>query len=320
VVILNLSHNNYQGLIQKLSRQLKVKPQQDCLVIPQNIGEGIIKVIILPNGLQALLVKIHFKQEVLIKNGKINHGDYILNFDESEIPDDKNSDSATVINSFVRLTGASFKHWEVVKKGSSVQYLKILFGKNWLSNYIGLGEKISLFEKYIPVKSESGDKDKLNEDYRKIITEMWDTNNNEFLQNIFYQNRILLLIEQFFTRMHAELLHPKGKYKLTTTDVEILKKVETKLNTFTATPPNIQHLAKKFSINQVRLTHAFKQVYGISIYCYYQKQRMQRAHELLLTKQFSVKQAGEKLGYSNISNFILAFKKQFNIEPKSLIE
>jgi len=177
-----------------------------------------------------------------------------------------------------------------------------------------------LFEKYIPVKTESGNTERMNDDYRQIINDLWRGDNNEYMQNIFYQNRILLLIEQFFTRMHADLLRPKGKYKLTTEDVEILKKVEYKLNTFTATPPNIERLAKKYAINKMKLTQAFKQVYGISIYNYYQKQRMQKAHELLTTRKLSVKQAGERLGYTNLSNFILAFKKQFNVDPKSLME
>jgi AraC-like DNA-binding protein len=118
--------------------------------------------------------------------------------------------------------------------------------------------------------------------------------------------------------MHAEMLSPKGKYKLTKEDVEILKKVEVKLNTFTATPPSVEFFSRKYLINKVRLTQAFKQVYGISIYCYYQKQRMQKAHEIISTQNFSVKEVGEKVGYTNLSNFILAFKKHFNVDPKSL--
>jgi AraC-like DNA-binding protein len=318
VVVFNLSHNSYQSLLQNFARQLKVKPQNNSIIIPSEIGEGVIKVIQLPNGLQALMIKILFHQDVQIKQGNINEGDYVLNFDESEMADKKKISSEKVINSFVRLTGSSFRHWEVMKKKSSIQFLKILFSKEWLSNYIGLGEKISLFENYIPIKLQSGEKEKLNEDYRQIIDEMWNTDTNEFLQNMFYQNRILLLIEQFFTQMHTALLNPKGKYKLTTEDVEILKKVEIKLNTFTATPPKIELLAKKYAMGKVRLAQAFKQVYGISIYNYYQKQRMQKAHELLSTQKLSVNEAAKKLGYSNLSNFILAFKKQFNTEPKNL--
>ena len=319
MVVLNLSHNNYQALLQNLSRQLKVKPENNSIIIPEDVGEGIIKVIQLPNGLQSLMIKIRFNKDAQVKSGNTNPGDYVLNFDESEIPSEKNNSDPT-INSFVRLTGASFKHWEAVKKNSSVQYIKVLFSKEWLSNYIGLREKISVFEKYIPVKSDEAEKKKLNEEYRRIINELWEVNNDDPLQSIYYSNRILLLIEQFFTKMHAEMLSTKGKYKLTADDVVKLKKVEAILNSPGKSSPNIEALAKKYSMTKVRLSHAFKEVYGTSIYNYYQHQRMQKAHELLSTGNFSVKEVSEKLGYTNLSNFVLAFTKQFNTSPKSLLD
>lgn len=319
MLVFNLAHNNYQTLLQNLARQLKVKPENNSISVPPDIGEGIIKVIQLPNGLQSLMLKIQFNKDVQVKTGNTSPGDYVLNFDESEIPDEKNNYDATV-NSFVRLTGASFKHWEVIKKNSAVQYVKILFSKDWLSNYIGLREKMSVFEKYIPVKSDEAEKKKLNEEYRRIINELWEVNDDDPLQNIYNSNRILLLIEQFFTKMHAEMLNPKGKYKLTADDIVKLKKVEAVLNSPGKSPPDIAALAKKYGMTKVKLSHAFKEVYGSSIYNYYQNQRMQKAHELLSTGNFSVKEVGEKLGYTNLSNFVLAFAKQFNTSPKSLLE
>lgn len=319
MVVFNLSHNNYQILLQNLARQLKVKSENNSIVLPPDFGEGIIKVIHLPNGLQALMLKIHLQQDVLVKNGNTNQGDYVLNFDELFIPDEKEAASKT-INSFVRLTGSSFKHWEVVKNDSSIQYVKILFSKEWLSNYIGLREKMSQFEKFIPVKSDEAGKEKLNEEYQRIINELWEINDDDPLQNICYNNRILLLIEQFFIKMHAEMLSPKGKYKLTADDVVKLKKVEAILKSPGKSPPKLAALATKASMTQAKLSHTFKQAYGTSIYNYYQNQRMQKAHELLNTKNFSVKEVSEKLGYTNLSNFVLAFTKQFDTSPKSLLE
>ena len=101
MVVFNLSHNNYQSLLQNLARQLKVQPEDNTIVIPQDIGEGLIKVIVLPNGLQTLLVKINFQKDVMIKSGNTNHGDYVLNFDELEISDKKNE--ALIIESLKKL-------------------------------------------------------------------------------------------------------------------------------------------------------------------------------------------------------------------------
>ena len=179
---------------------------------------------------------------------------------------------------------------------------------------------MSVFEKYIPVKSDEAEKKKLNEEYRRIINELWIINDDDPLQNIYYNNRISLLIEQFFTLMHAEMLKPKGKYRITADDVVKLKRVEAFLHSPGKTPPDIAALAKKMQLTQIKLSHAFKQVYGTSVYNYYQNQRMQKAHELLSTGDFTVKEVSEKLGYTNLSNFVLAFTKHFNTTPKSLLE
>ena len=320
MVILNLSHNNYHSLLKKISAQLKTKITNNAIELPKHIGKGTIKVIQLPNGLQALMAKINFAQEVLVKSGNTNEGDYILNFDETESKAPKAAASKTIVTSFVRLTGESFKHWEVFKKGYSLQYVKILFSKAWLSNYIGLSKKMSLFEKYIPVKSEAGEKEKLNDDYKRIITEMWHAGENIFMQNIFYHNRILLLIEQFFTRAHATMQNPKGKFKLTADEVLRLKKIEKKLNIFSKIPPTPEHLAITSGLDAARLTQIFKQVYGTSIFNYYQQQRMKKGYELLEKKDLSIKEVSNKLGYTNVSNFNVAFTRQFAVSPQSLLE
>jgi len=320
VVILNLSHNNYTSLLKKISAQLKIKIENNAVELPEELGNGVIKIVQLPNGLQAIMAKISFAKDVLVKSGNTNDGDYILNFDETENYPPKEEGSKMLITSFVRLTGESFKHWEVFKKGSSLQYVKILFSKAWLSNYIGLSKKMSLFEKYIPVKSEAGEKEKLHDDYKKIINEMWGAGENSFMQNMFYHNRILLLIEQFFTRAHASLQNTGGKFELTADEILSLKKVERKLNTFSQIPPTVGYLATVAGLSETRLAQTFKHVYGTSIYNYYQQQRLKKGYELLEKKDQSIKAVSEKLGYSNVSNFVLAFTRQFNISPKGLLE
>ena len=56
-------------------------------------------------------------------------------------------------------------------------------------------------------------------------------------------------------------------------------------------------------------------MYGDSIYAYYQKHRLKKANELLLSGQVNVKQAAEAVGFNNTSNFTLAYKKQYKKEP-----
>ncbi len=56
-------------------------------------------------------------------------------------------------------------------------------------------------------------------------------------------------------------------------------------------------------------------MYGESIYAYYQKLRIEKASELLQNNDFTIKKTAAAIGYNNMANFNLAFKKQFNTLP-----
>ena len=73
------------------------------------------------------------------------------------------------------------------------------------------------------------------------------------------------------------------------------------------------------SMSSTKLKKSFKEMYGNSIYSYYQKLRMQKARELLLSGKYSLKQTAEAVGYINTANFITAFKKQYHVLPAKLL-
>jgi len=45
---------------------------------------------------------------------------------------------------------------------------------------------------------------------------------------------------------------------------------------------------------------------------------MQKARLMLLSGKYSIKDVGYTMGYSNLSNFTLAFKKEFNKLPSEI--
>ena len=85
-------------------------------------------------------------------------------------------------------------------------------------------------------------------------------------------------------------------------------------------PPTFISLAKIALMSSTSLKTKFKKMYGTTVFEYFQSVRMQRARILLLTHKYSVKQIGHQLGYSNLSNFTIAFKKEFNQLPHELIK
>jgi len=81
-------------------------------------------------------------------------------------------------------------------------------------------------------------------------------------------------------------------------------------------PPTIAELARETGLNQLKLKRGFKTLFGTSIYAMFQQYRMERA-KLLLRSQ-NVTETATTLGYSNISHFSAAFRKQFGILPSDM--
>jgi AraC-like DNA-binding protein len=73
------------------------------------------------------------------------------------------------------------------------------------------------------------------------------------------------------------------------------------------------------SISESKLKKDFKLIYGLPVYEYFQKIRMQTAKDKLLSGDHSVKEVAMELGYSNLSNFTIAFKKEFGLLPSKLL-
>lgn len=84
-------------------------------------------------------------------------------------------------------------------------------------------------------------------------------------------------------------------------------------------PITIKELSKRVAINECYLKKGFKEVFGTTIFDFYQQQRMDHAKYLLYQKGLSVTDVAAMLGYSTISHFSAAFKKQTGIKPCELL-
>ena len=84
-------------------------------------------------------------------------------------------------------------------------------------------------------------------------------------------------------------------------------------------PITIKALSKKVAINECYLKKGFKEIFGTTIFDFYQSQRMEHAKYLLFEKGLSVTEVSHLLGYSSISHFSTAFKKQTGIRPCELL-
>jgi AraC-like DNA-binding protein len=249
---------------------------------------------------------------------------YALTFDEVDQPSGASIRiNAEVLeknatrNSAIYLTSSMSQVESVLHKNVNLGGVRILLTVPWMKEFLQLQSKEDVLSQYInlktagvwymPVDAE------LKELLHYLITPQEDP-------RLFYQNKLLRIIEKFFNWLYNEMqsLNSSG---ISRQDIEAAQTVEGIITQdITALPPTIKELAKEVAMSESKLKKIFKTVFGLPPYEYFQKHRMQKARIMLLSGDHSIKDVGYTLGYSNLSNFTLAFKKEFKMLPSDLLK
>jgi AraC-like DNA-binding protein len=88
---------------------------------------------------------------------------------------------------------------------------------------------------------------------------------------------------------------------------------------FNQPTPTLDEMATSVHMSPSKLKTLFKKTYGQSIYEYFNTSRLNQARHLLLENNLSIKEVAWQMGYSAVSNFSAAFKKQFHISPGEML-
>lgn len=121
----------------------------------------------------------------------------------------------------------------------------------------------------------------------------------------------LLFVEKFFyqRKNHYQRIPPEVQLKLHLVKEFMLSDL--------SSPKGIEELVEYSGMSATRLRSAFKEVYGMSIYTFFQEHRMEKACELLQTGEKSVSEVAYELGYTHLGHFTEMFKKKYHCLPKN---
>ncbi|MEY2917865.1 MAG: hypothetical protein RIS73_1579 [Bacteroidota bacterium] len=209
-----------------------------------------------------------------------------------------------------------------VEKVDSVDVLSFSFSPSYLKQFTSGKKNASLsddvlsfthqtsFSKTLPLCGKT----------RMAIEALLNHTYTESLENIFLnaQTQILLLYsmdcmmgdqeEKFSCKF---LANEADREKITNARAILLQHI--------GEPLTIKALSRKVAINECYLKKGFKELFGTTIFDFYQTQRMEHAKYLLYDKGLSVTEVSALLGYSSISHFSTAFKKHTGIKPCELL-
>lgn len=316
---------NYTDYLNLLAKVFETTVQQGKLAIPSRFGKGFFKQVSVTNDLEALIYDFTLKETLYLRREKESKEFYTLVFDQVleagngysiAIGSDKINEMEKPIALY--LTSFLYDIENVLQKDVHLRGIRIILPVSWMQQYLQLAEKESVLQKYIELKTAGIMYKPVGDELRSILKDLLS---EEEIPLLFYQNKILRIIERFFVWLYDEMQVISDRSGISLQDIETAQKIEALLtNDVTQLPPTIREMAREAAMSESKLKKVFKSVYGLPPYEYYQQQRMKKARMMLLTGQYSIKDVGYTLGYANLSNFTLAFKKVFGKLPRDVVK
>jgi AraC family transcriptional regulator len=156
---------------------------------------------------------------------------------------------------------------------------------------------------------------------RLVLETLLNHNYTGSLENIFInaQTQMLLLYSLECMLGEKEVEAFQCKFLTNGVDREKINLAREILLEHIGEPLTIRELSRKVAINECYLKKGFKELFGTTIFDFYQGQRMEHARYLLYEKSLSVTDVSVMLGYSSISHFSTAFKKHTGLKPCELL-
>jgi len=147
-----------------------------------------------------------------------------------------------------------------------------------------------------------------------VVNEIISESVDDSFQLFFYKVKA----EELICRLLIELVKrdETNVYSLNMNDIQAIYKVKEWMLEHLDKHATIEELAGLANMSQSKLKRLFKQIFGNSIFSYFQNYRMQEATRMLKEEKLSVSEVGYQLGFSNLSHFSRIFEEHIGLKPK----
>jgi AraC family transcriptional regulator, transcriptional activator of the genes for pyochelin and ferripyochelin receptors len=135
-------------------------------------------------------------------------------------------------------------------------------------------------------------------------------------RQIYLEGKCWELIAFKLDQLSAESSLPAQK-NLDRDDIDRIHEAKAILTRNWQTPPSLLELARQVGLNDYKLKLGFRQVFGTTAFDYLWHYRMEQARQLLTEGPYNIKEVSILVGYTKQSNFAVAFRKKYGVNPKT---
>ncbi|WP_228413564.1 helix-turn-helix domain-containing protein [Chryseobacterium sp. CH21] len=186
------------------------------------------------------------------------------------------------------------------------------FFKRFLPEHSGLFE---VFRNSIDRQNSSliqPEHNHISQEMYQILNEIIHCNRKGTFKRIYLEAKVgellLLQLEQFFDNN----ILPSSLQKK---DIEKMYAVREYILTNLNSESSLIELAHLVGTNEFTLKKGFKELFGTTVFGFWNDNKMKQAKKMLLNCDLSISEISDRIGYKNPRHFSAAFKRKFNILP-----
>jgi AraC-like DNA-binding protein len=298
--------------------QFGIKAINDRVQLPSTLGNGFIQEVFLNNGLSLCVHKYVLKQELILKRIVGDFSETLtMKFDCRRIPAKTNG---TVGESLFKNTKgcevefgtANFFTELTIPASQVILFMVIGTERATIGKLIKSGSEDEPIEHIISNNKSFVFYERMTMDMEQALKHLSVIEPTTKLSHLLYDAKTLELIYLLFSKLL--LRSTEQTVFVNQEDAAIIYSIRTEILKDFSVTPELPKLAAQARMSQSKLKQLFSQIFGKSIYNYFQAERMDEAAFLL--NHFTVSETGYKVGFTNLSHFTRLFEKHHGIKPK----
>jgi len=298
--------------------RFNVPVENERVYLPHELGDGFIQEVYLDNGLGLCIHNYTLKHNLVLKRLATGSTTALtMKFDCRRVPVKSNQglQNSLFANSKgceVEFGTSNFFAELTVPAGQAILFLVVTSLRQNLIDILKLNPDEHPITGMLNDNRSFVMQESLTQEMERTLRQLSQINQYTKLPELLYQTKALeliyLLITKLLTRANsiAVTVNPPDAEKIYEVRAAVLKDV--------SIPPQLPELAAEAGMSLTKMKQLFNQIFGKSIYNYYQAGRMDEAAQLL--NKLSVSETGYKVGFTNLSHFSRLFEKYHQMKPK----
>ncbi|RAJ26356.1 helix-turn-helix domain-containing protein [Pedobacter cryoconitis] len=298
------------GLITALSELTGGELKDGKVTFPETFGKGYMKFFDLGPLIKMMVNQSQLKEELVLrrKGSELKRNEIIFSFRNIFPTGDSRLMPA------VQVSSSDIDIEISIPAGTKINTIMVIVHADLLKELINKGTEHLLLQNIISGNQPYLYDEIISPEIQAIAAEIIALNENSPLGDFYLKLKAGEMIYLFF----LELLKRQNKagYPLNVSDVKKMYLVRDKVVSDLGIPPDLTELTRLSNMSESKLNRLFRQIFGNSIYNYYQTLRMNEAAYLIKEKKLSVSEAGYRLGFTNLSHFTRIFERHLGLKPK----